>query len=232
MLTIRKAEDRGLSHLDWLKSYHSFSFSDYYDPAHMGFRSLRVINDDVIAGGGGFPTHPHRDMEIVTYVLDGELAHRDSLGTGSVIRPGDVQKMSAGTGIRHSEFNHSPDAPVHLLQIWIIPEQAGLAPGYQQLHFPREAKLGKLLLVAANEDREDIIRIHQDAKMYVSVLESAQQSVKHPLAAGRHAWVHVARGTVSVNGKELKAGDAAAVVGEAIEIAGAPGGEVLLFDLG
>ena len=231
MLTVRKAEDRGASRLGWLESYHSFSFSDYYDPEHMGFRSLRVINDDVIAPGGGFGTHPHRDMEIITYVLDGALEHRDSLGTGSVIRPGDVQKMSAGTGIRHSEFNHSRSAPVHLLQIWIVPERGGIAPAYQQLHFPREAKLGKLLLVAANEDREDLIRIHQNARMYVSVLES-QQSVKHQLAAGRHAWVHVASGAVSVNGKELKAGDAVAVAGEPIEIVGADsGGEVLLFDL-
>src|SRR5688572_18797266 len=231
MLTVRKAEDRGASRLDWLESYHSFSFSDYYDPEHMGFRSLRVINDDVIAPGGGFGTHPHRDMEIITYVLDGELEHRDSLGTGSVIRPGDVQKMSAGTGIPHSEFNHSRNAPVHLLQIWIVPERGGLSPGYQQLHFPREAKLGKLLLVASNEEREDLIRIHQNARMYVSILES-EQSVTHQLEAGRHAWVHVARGAVSVNGKELKAGDAVAVAGEPVEIVGAPGGEVLLFDLG
>jgi redox-sensitive bicupin YhaK (pirin superfamily) len=231
MLTIRKAEERGDSRLDWLESYHTFSFSDYYDPAHMGFGSLRVINDDVIAAGGGFGTHPHRDMEIITYVLDGELEHKDSLGTGSIIRPGDVQKMSAGTGIRHSEFNHSRSAPVHLLQIWIIPERTGLAPGYQQLHFPRAAKLGKLLLVAANEDRADLIRINQDAKMYVTVLESGQR-VQHELAAGRQAWVHVASGAVNVNGKALKAGDAAAISAEPVEITGAPGGEVLLFDLG
>lgn len=231
MLTIRKAEDRGASRLDWLESYHSFSFSDYYDPRHMGFHSLRVINDDVIAAGGGFGTHAHRDMEIITYVLDGELEHKDSLGTGSIIRPGDVQKMSAGTGIRHSEFNHSRSAPVHLLQIWIVPERGGIAPGYQQLNFPREAKLGKLLLVAANEDRKDVIRIYQDAKMFVTVLEGTQ-SVRHELAPGRHAWVHVATGAVRVNGKELKAGDAVAVSDEALEIAAAPGGEVLLFDLG
>jgi len=231
MLTVRKAEDRGASRLEWLESYHSFSFSDYYDPAHMGFRSLRVINDDIVAAGGGFGTHPHRDMEIITYVLEGELEHKDSLGTGSIIRPGDVQKMSAGTGIRHSEFNHSNSAPVHLLQIWIVPERAGIAPAYQQLNFSREAKLGKLLLVAANEDREDLIRIHQDAKLYVSVLEGSQ-SVRHEVASGRHAWVQVARGAVSVNGKVLRAGDAAAVSGEAVDIAAAPGGEVLVFDLG
>ena len=230
MLTLRKAEDRGASRLDWLESYHSFSFSDYYDPAHMGFRSLRVINDDVIGAGGGFGTHAHRDMEIITYVLDGELEHKDSLGTGSIIRPGDVQKMSAGSGIRHSEFNHSSSAPVHLLQIWIIPNKAGIAPGYEQLNFPREQKLGKLLLVAANEDRKDLIRINQDAKMYVTVLEG-EQRVRHELAAGRHAWVHVASGAVSVNGKALKAGDAVSVSGEPIEISAAPGGEVLLFDL-
>lgn len=233
MLTVRKAEDRGASRISWLDSHHTFSFSDYYDARHMGFRSLRVINDDTVAPAGGFGTHPHRDMEIVTYVLDGALEHADSLGTGSVIRPGDVQKMSAGTGIRHSEFNHSRSEPVHFLQIWIIPERAGIEPGYQQLNFPREAKLGKLLLVGANENREDLIRINQDVKMYVTVLESAQQRIEHPLEVGRHAWIHVATGSVTVNGNTLKAGDGAAIKDESkIEISGAPGGEVLLFDLG
>jgi len=233
MLTIRKAEDRGTSRISWLDSHHTFSFSDYYDARHMGFRTLRVINDDTVAPAGGFGTHPHRDMEIVTYVLDGALEHADSLGTGSVIRPGDVQKMSAGTGIRHSEFNHSRTEPVHFLQIWIIPDRTGIEPGYQQLNFPREAKIGKLLLVGANEAREDIIRINQDVKMYVTVLESAQQRVEHTLAAGRHAWIHVATGSVTVNGNTLKAGDGAAITDESrIEISGAPSGEVLLFDLG
>lgn len=233
MISIRKAEDRGVSRISWLDSRHTFSFSEYYDPQHMGFRSLRVINDDRVAPAGGFGTHGHRDMEIITYVLDGEIAHRDSLGTGSVIRPGDVQKMSAGTGIRHSEFNNSQSDPVHFLQIWIIPDRNGVAPGYQQLNFSREAKLGKLLLVASNEKRDDIIHIQQDAKMYVTVLESADQRVEHTLASDRHAWVHVARGSAVVNGHVLKEGDGAAISSEQkIEISGSPSGEVLLFDLG
>ena len=233
MISVRKAEDRGVSRISWLDSKHTFSFSDYYDPQHMGFRSLRVINDDTVAAAGGFGTHGHRDMEIITYVLDGALAHSDSLGTGSVIRPGDVQKMSAGSGIRHSEFNHSQTDPVHFLQIWVVPDRGGVAPGYQQLNFPRESKVGKLLLVASNEKREDIIHIQQDAKMYVTVLESADQRVTHLLTAGRHAWIHVATGSVTVNGQTLKAGDGAAVKDEAkIEISGSPSGEVLLFDLG
>ena len=233
MITVRKAEERGTSRISWLDSKHTFSFSDYYDPKNMGFRSLRVINDDRVAPAGGFGTHGHRDMEIITYVLDGALAHSDSLGTGSVIRPGDVQKMSAGSGIRHSEFNHSQTDPVHFLQIWIIPDRGGVQPGYQQLSFSREAKLGKLLLVAANEKREDIIHIQQDAKMYVTVLESGNQKVEHTLEPGRHAWIHVARGSVTVNGKMLKDGDGAAITDEEkIEISGAPGGEAILFDLG
>ncbi len=233
MISVRKAEDRGVSRISWLDSRHTFSFSEYYDPEHMGFRSLRVINDDRVAPAGGFGTHGHRDMEIITYVLDGEIAHRDSLGTGSVIRPGDVQKMSAGTGIRHSEFNNSQTQPVHFLQIWIIPDRNGVAPGYQQLNFSREAKLGKLLLVASNEKRDDIIHIQQDAKMYVTVLESADQRVEHTLAADRHAWVHVARGSAVVNGNVLKEGDGAAISAEPkIEISGSPSAEVLLFDLG
>lgn len=232
MIEVRKAEDRGRSRISWLDSYHTFSFSDYYDPKHMGFRSLRVINDDTVAPAGGFGTHGHRDMEIITYVLEGALEHNDSLGTGSVIRPGDVQKMSAGTGIRHSEFNHSKTEPVHFLQIWVIPDRSGVAPGYQQLHFPREAKLGKLLLVASNEQRDGLIHVQQDAKLYVTVLE-ANQRVEHALAAGRHGWVHVARGAATVNGQLLKAGDGAAITAESkIEITGAPEAEVLLFDLG
>ena len=233
MISVRKAEDRGASRISWLDSRHTFSFSDYHDPQHMGFRSLRVINDDRVAPAGGFGTHAHRDMEIITYVLDGEIAHKDSLGTGSLIRPGDVQKMSAGSGIRHSEFNNSQTQPVHFLQIWIIPDRNGVAPGYQQLNFSRESKLGKLLLVASNEKRDDIIHIQQDAKMYVTVLGSADQRVEHELAAGRHAWVHVARGSAVVNGNVLKEGDGAAITDESkIEISGSPSGEVLLFDLG
>ena len=233
MISIRKAEDRGASRISWLDSHHTFSFSDYYDPQHMGFRSLRVINDDRVAPAGGFGTHAHRDMEIITYVLEGEIAHKDSLGTGSVIRPGDVQKMSAGSGIRHSEFNNSQTEPVHFLQIWIIPDRNGVTPGYQQLNFSKESKLGKLLLVASNEKRDDIIHIQQDAKMYVTVLESADQRVEHSLAADRHAWVHVARGSAVVNGNVLREGDGAAITAEPkVEISGSPSGEVLLFDLG
>ncbi len=232
MIAVRKAEDRGRSRISWLDSYHTFSFSDYHDPRHMGFRSLRVINDDTVAPAGGFGTHGHRDMEIITYVLEGALVHSDSLGTGSVIRPGDVQKMSAGTGIRHSEFNHSQTEPVHFLQIWIIPDRAGVEPGYQQLHFPREAKLGRLLLVASNEQREGLIHLQQDARLYVSVLEAGQR-VEHALGTKRHAWVHVARGSATVNGQTLQAGDGAAITDEAkVEISGAPEAEVLLFDLG
>ncbi len=232
MISVRKAEDRGTSRISWLNSHHTFSFSEYYDPRHMGFRSLRVINDDTVAPAGGFGTHGHRDMEIITYVLDGALAHSDSIGTGSVIRPGDVQKMSAGTGIRHSEFNHSQSEPVHFLQIWIVPDRGGVAPGYQQLNFPREVKLGRLLLVASDEQREGVIHLQQDAKMYVTVLESPEQRVTHTLEPGRHAWIHVATGSVTVNGQTLKAGDGAAITGEPeIVIGGAPGGEALLFDL-
>jgi redox-sensitive bicupin YhaK (pirin superfamily) len=232
MIVIRKAEDRGASRISWLDSHHTFSFSDYHDPEHMGFRALRVINDDTVAPAGGFGTHGHRDMEIITYVLDGALGHSDSLGTGSVIRPGDVQKMSAGTGIRHSEFNHSQTDPVHFLQIWIVPDRGGVKPSYEQINFPREAKLGKLLLVASNEKRDGMIHIQQDAKLYVTVLEGDQR-VEHELANGRHAWVHVARGSVTMNGQTLKAGDGAAITAESkIELSAASEGEVLLFDLG
>jgi quercetin 2,3-dioxygenase len=233
MLTVRRAGERGRSQLGWLDSFHTFSFSDYYDEAHMGFRSLRVINDDTVAPAGGFGTHGHRDMEIITYVLDGALEHRDSLGTGSVIRPGDVQKMSAGSGIRHSEFNHSRTEPVHFLQIWVLPSRTGVAPKYDQINVPREAKLAKLALVGANEEHDGLIRIHQDANMFVTLLESPDHAVTHPLKGGRHAWVHVARGSVMVNDQTLNAGDGAAITNEAkVEIRGAPAGEALLFDLG
>lgn len=218
--------------MDWLTSYHTFSFADYHEPRWMGFRSLRVINDDSIAAGGGFGTHPHRDMEIITYVLDGALEHQDSLGTGSVIRPGDVQKMSAGTGIRHSEFNASRQDPVHLLQIWIVPDRQSIAPTYEQLHFPLETKLGKLLLVASNSGQDGLIRLQQDARMYVTVLDS-EKKVEHTLTAGRHAWLQIARGAVALNGTTLMTGDGAAITAESkIEICGAPAGEALLFDLG
>jgi redox-sensitive bicupin YhaK (pirin superfamily) len=231
MVSVRKAAERGTTRIGWLDSRHTFSFGDYYDESNMGFRALRVINDDRVAPAGGFPTHGHRDMEIITYVLEGALEHRDSLGTGSVIRVGDVQKMSAGTGIAHSEFNHSKSEPVHFLQIWIIPDRGGIKPSYEQLAFSRESKLGKLLLVAGN-DGEGIIRINQDVKMYATVLEDAQE-VKHSLPPKRHAWIHVARGSAVLNGKTLNEGDGASVVEEKeIKIAGAPNAEVLLFDLG
>ncbi len=233
MLNVRKAEDRGASNLGWLNSHHTFSFADYHDSRWMGFRSLRVINDDTVVPGGGFGTHPHRDMEIITYVLEGALEHKDSIGTGSVIRPGDVQKMSAGSGIRHSEFNASHEAPVHFLQIWVMPDKQGIKPAYEQLHFPREAKLGKLLLVGSNSGEPGVIRLQQDARMYVTVLESVEHKVEHTLAAGRHAWVHVARGEATVNGTRLKSGDGVAITAESqITIGGAPEGEVILFDLG
>lgn len=232
MLDVRKAEERGRSRISWLDSYHTFSFADYYDPRHMGFRSLRVVNDDTVAPGGGFGTHGHRDMEIITYVLEGALEHSDSLGTGSIIRPGDVQKMSAGTGIMHSEFNHSKKEPVHFLQIWIVPDRKGVQPGYQQLHFPREAKLGKLLLVASNEQRDGLIHVQQDARLYVSVLEQGH-AVTHELLPQRHAWVHVARGSARVNGVLLTAGDGAAISAQPkVEISAESETEVLLFDLG
>lgn len=231
MIAVRKAQDRGRSQIGWLDSYHTFSFADYHDPKHMGFRALRVINDDTVVPGGGFGRHGHRDMEIISYVLEGALEHADSLGTGSVIRPGDVQKMSAGSGMLHSEFNHSKSEPVHFLQIWLVPNRNGVPPRYEQVHFPRAAKLGKLLLVASNEQREGLIHLQQDAQLYVTVLEQAGR-VEHTLAPGRHAWIHVARGAVIVNGQAMQVGDGAAISAESkIEISGAPEAEVLLFDL-
>ena len=229
MITIRRANERGHFDHGWLDTYHTFSFADYYDPAHMGFRTLRVINDDRVAPGRGFGTHGHRDMEIVTYVLEGTLGHRDSMGTGSLIRPGEVQRMSAGTGVMHSEMNPSRDEAVHLLQIWILPERHGLKPEYEQKVFPAEERNGKLRLVASHDGSDGSLTIHQDASIYATTL-SAGQSVTHPLAAGRGAWVQVARGSVIVNGQTLAEGDGAAIEEEpTITIAG--DGEVLLFDL-
>jgi redox-sensitive bicupin YhaK (pirin superfamily) len=229
MLTIRPAAARGHAQIDWLDTHHSFSFGDYYDPEHMGFRSLRVINEDHVAPGGGFATHPHRDMEIVTWVLDGALEHRDSLGTGSVIRPGEVQRMSAGTGIRHSEFNASKTAPVHLLQIWLLPERAGLPPSYEQRTVPFSSDA--LRLIASPDGRDGAVTIHQNAEIWAGRLASGV-SVSHTLAAGRHAWLQVARGDVTLNGTALHAGDGAAVSDEsAVTIHADTGAEVLLFDL-
>jgi len=231
MITLRKAAERGHADHGWLDSHHTFSFADYYDPAHMGFRMLRVINDDTVAGGQGFGSHPHRDMEIISYVLDGALAHRDSMGTGSVIEPGDVQRMSAGTGVVHSEFNASKTAPVHFLQIWLMPARHGLAPGYEQKRFTDAEKAGRLRLVASPDGRDGSLTIHTDAQLYAGVFD-AEQRAALPLAPGRHAWVHVARGRVRVNGHELAAGDGVALTDEAaVAIEGLARGEVLVFDL-
>ncbi|MDP2305899.1 MAG: pirin family protein [Pseudomonadota bacterium] len=230
MTTLRRAQDRGHADHGWLDSHHTFSFADYHDRRHMGFRSLRVINEDRVAAGGGFPTHRHRDMEIVSYVLDGALEHKDSMGTGSVIRPGDVQRMSAGTGVAHSEYNASKADPVHFLQIWIVPDRAGHAPGYEQKHFDPASKRGRLRLVASPDGRDGSVTLHQDAAIFAGLFDGDERA-EHVLAPGRAAWLHVARGTVTVNGERLSAGDAAAI-GDRVVIEGGAGAEVLLFDLG
>jgi quercetin 2,3-dioxygenase len=232
MLTIRKAEERGRADFGWLDSRHTFSFGEYYDPAHMGFSLLRVINDDRVAPGGGFPTHPHRDMEIVTYVLSGALAHKDSLGNGSTIEPGDVQRMSAGTGIRHSEYNASNEKPVHFLQIWLLPGRQGIAPGYEQKRFDAAAKRDALRLVASPDGADGSVTVHTDARLYASIL-SKDASVSHAAQAGRVTWLHVARGAVSVGGRTLKEGDGlAANDAEALGVTGVDAeSEILLFDL-
>jgi len=232
MLTLRRAEERGRANFGWLDSRHSFSFGQYHDPAHMGFGPLRVINDDRVAPGGGFSTHPHADMEIVTYVLEGALEHKDSLGTGSVIRPGDVQRMSAGTGIRHSEYNASQTEPVHFLQIWILPERNGLQPSYEQKAFSAAEKRGTLRLVASREGREGSVTIHRDVDLYATLL-GEEQSVTHVLKPGRQAWVQVAQGTARLDGEQLYPGDGVAIEEPgAIAIAGtSPDAEVLLFDM-
>lgn len=229
---LRKSEDRGTANFGWLDSKHSFSFGSYYDPQHMGFGPLRVINEDRVAPGGGFPTHPHADMEIISYVLDGGLQHRDSLGTGSVIRPGDVQRMTAGTGIRHSEFNASNASSVHFLQIWILPERRGLKPSYEQKTFGASEKTGQLRLVGSRDGRNGSVTIHQDVDLYASVLEPGH-SVSHTLAEGRIAWIQVARGVVLFQGDTLlRAGDGVAIesAGE-LRIAGQQNAEVLVFDM-
>ena len=231
MITIRPSNERGGGDYGWLNTRHSFSFDQYYDPKHMGFRSLRVINEDVVAPGGGFPTHPHRDMEIITYVLQGALEHKDSLGTGSIIRPGDGQRMSAGRGIRHSEANASETDAVHLLQIWIMPSKAGIEPSYEQKAFPEVEKRGKLRVIASPDGREGSVSIHQDAGLYVSLLAPGQQ-VTHEMKPGRYAWLQVAKGVIELNGKVLKQGDGAAVQDESkLTIKGVEEAEVLLFDL-
>ncbi len=231
MIQVRPSNERGHANHGWLDSQFSFSFADYYDPEHMGFRDLRVINEDHIAPGQGFGTHPHRDMEILTWILDGELEHRDSMGSGAVIRPGELQHMTAGTGITHSEFNPSKAKPVHLLQIWILPEKRGLKPGYEQKEFPPAELDGKFRLLAAHDGRDGALRIHQDSELYVARLERGEKA-SHELKSGRHAWVQVARGSISVNGKTLEAGDGAAITGEErLDFIANADSEVLLFDL-
>ena len=231
MITIRKSDERGHADHGWLNTRFTFSFADYFDPDHVQFRTLRVMNDDRIAGGGGFPTHPHKDMEIVTYVLEGALAHKDSMGHGSVIGPGDVQYMSAGTGVAHSEFNASDKEAVHLYQIWMFPDRKGHKPVYDQKHFDEAEKSGKLRLVVSPDGRDGSVKIRQDNELYATVLAPGE-TVKHELKPQRHAYVQVARGSIALNGKKLETGDGAAVSGEpSLELRGFEKAEVLLFDL-
>lgn len=231
MIKVRKSDERGHLNFGWLDTYHTFSFGEYYDPRNMGFRSLRVINEDFVSGGRGFPEHGHSDMEIVTYILEGALEHRDSMGNGSVIRPGDVQRMSAGTGVRHSEKNPSAGESVHLLQIWILPSEQGIDPGYEQQNFAEDERRARLRLVASPDGREGSVTIHQDASLYATLLEEGQ-SVEHELRPGRHAWAQVARGAVEINGQSLGQGDgAAASEEEHIVITAREPAELLLFDL-
>jgi redox-sensitive bicupin YhaK (pirin superfamily) len=231
MIELRPAAERGHADHGWLDSFHSFSFAGYHDPKHMGFSALRVINEDRIAPGTGFGTHGHRDMEIVSYVLDGALAHKDNMGNGSVIRPGDVQRMSAGTGVMHSEFNHNAQAQAHFLQIWIEPDRRGIAPGYEERHFPMAEKRGVLRLVASPDGADGSVTIHQQARLYAGLFDG-DETARLALAAGRRAYLHVARGSVSVNGRRLSAGDAAKFVDEpAVTLEQGEQAEVLLFDL-
>src|SRR6478672_11793106 len=231
MITIRPAAERGGANHGWLNTRHTFSFSDFWDPKWMGFRSLRVINEDHVAPNTGFPTHPHRDMEIITYVLAGKLEHKDSLGTGSVILPGDGQRMTAGSGIRHSEFNPSTTEPVHLLQIWIQPQRAALPPSYEQKSFPEAEKQGKLRLIASPDAKDGSVKINQDAKLFVTLLKPGEE-VTHAFGKNRHGWLQVAKGGVGVNGQMLEQGDGAAISDESkLNIKGAKESEVLLFDL-
>jgi redox-sensitive bicupin YhaK (pirin superfamily) len=234
VINVRSAAQRGHANHGWLDSFHTFSFADYYDPAHMGFRSLRVINEDRVEPGRGFGAHPHRDMEIVTYVLEGGIRHNDSMGTGSVIEPGDVQRMSAGTGVTHSEYNASRTDPVHFLQIWLEPSQRGITPSYEQKSFSAEEKRGRLRVVASPDARDGSIAIHNDTVLYAGLF-AAGEAAELELSPQRHAWVHVARGSVKVNGKELHAGDAVALSDEPVVrvegVAKGDGGEVLVFDL-
>ena len=231
MQTLRRAQERGHVNHGWLDSYHTFSFGSYYDSEHMGFSNLRVINDDTVAPGGGFSTHGHEDMEIISYVLEGGLEHKDSMGNGSVIRPGDVQRMSAGTGVTHSEYNHSSDEPVHFMQIWLLPNQTGVEPGYEQRCFPLEDRRGKVVLLVSPDGRNGSISSHQDALVYGTLLEDGKR-LNHLLASDRKAYVHVAAGSADVNGQVLNAGDAMAIEDHGdIQLLGINGAELLIFDL-
>jgi len=232
MLTPRRGNERGHADHGWLDTNHTFSFANYFDPAHMGFRALRVINEDRVAPGRGFGTHSHRDMEILSYVLSGGLEHKDSIGTGSVIQPNDVQRMSAGTGVAHSEFNASRTEPVHFLQIWLLPSKTGLRPSYEQKTFPPGEKRGRLRLIASPDGADGSVVIHTDARVHAALLDAGENATLD-LALGRHAWVHVVRGAVTVNGVALQGGDGAALSDEpAVRLEGVDAAEVLVFDLG
>lgn len=231
MMTLRKAADRGHAKHGWLDSHHTFSFANYYDPDHMGFRSLRVINDDRVEGGKGFGAHPHRDMEIISYVLEGALAHKDSMGTGATIKPGDLQRMSAGTGVVHSEFNASPKDEVHFLQIWLVPDKTGIKPGYEQKAFPDDEKRGRLRLVASPNGAEGSVTIHTDTRLYAGIFGPGEKT-QLTLPSNRYAWIHVARGKLRVNDIDVSEGDGVAVEQEReLRIEGVDDAEVLVFDL-
>lgn len=231
MISVRKASDRGLTNIDWLKSRHTFSFGEYYDPKEQGFSDLRVINEDWVAPGAGFPTHSHRDMEIITYVVGGAVQHKDSMGNGSIIRPGDVQRMSAGTGVTHSEYNPSKAEELHLLQIWILPDRRGHQPGYEQKAIGDAEKRGRLRLIASPDGRDGSVSIHQDARLYAAIVEGGKP-IAATLTSGRHGYLQVVKGAVTVNGVALEAGDGARIAEEsALEIAAREESEVLLFDL-
>ena len=231
MIELRKASERGPTKIGWLDSKHTFSFSQYYDPKHMGFRTLRVINEDRVIPGAGFGTHSHQDMEIVSYVLEGALAHKDSTGTSSMIRPGEVQRMSAGTGVQHSEMNPSKTEPVHFLQIWILPERNGLPPSYEQKPMPEVISAAQLDLIGSHDGRDGLVVIHQDVNLYRASLHDGA-TLELPLTLGRHAWLQVARGAATVNGTDISAGDGLAVSAETkLSLTGRPDAEVLIFDL-
>ncbi|HTM61983.1 MAG TPA: pirin family protein [Burkholderiales bacterium] len=230
MNQVRRASERGYADHGWLRSFHSFSFAGYHDPQHMGYGPLRVINEDRVQPGAGFGTHGHRDMEIISYVLEGELAHKDSMGTGSTIVPGDVQRMSAGRGVQHSEFNHDKQGVTHFLQIWIEPDVHGIAPEYEQKHFAAAEKRGKLRLIASADGADGAVRIHQDARVYAGLFDGAE-TARHDIAPGRKAYIHMARGAITVNGQRLSAGDALKTDARTLDFSAGEGAEVLLFDL-